>query len=78
MKNQKKFNRKLKLNKATIARLDQEKVRGGKTAGCKPTQIGSPCPCNRTIPTEVICTLYDCLSIHICTLCNVDCSPETN
>lgn len=67
MKTRKKFDRKLKLNKETIARLDQNKVRGGATAGCEPTQKGSPCPCNRTIPTEVICTLYDCpTSIHIC------------
>jgi hypothetical protein len=45
MKKQKKFNRKLKLNKATITKLEQEKVYGGATAGCGVTTPYVKCPC---------------------------------
>ena len=61
---QQKLGRKLQLKKETIATLEQKKVLGGAT-----TRVTDciPCPCNRTVPTEVICTLYDCpTTIHVC------------
>ena len=54
MKNEKKFGRKLKLNKETIGRLDQNdamNVAGGRTATCNTkfdtcdTDCGLPCLC---------------------------------
>jgi hypothetical protein len=67
MKKQKKFGRKLALNKETIERLtqsDNKKVVGGIT---KPTMCGitnewMPCPCEYpdTTPPTLICTKYCC------------------
>ncbi len=68
MKKQKKFGRKLQLNKETIAQLDQKKVKGGIPPG----------PCGTTFPTEAICTVADCYTIHqsnCVTNCVTDCSP---
>lgn len=65
MKKQKKFGRKLQLNKETIATLNQDKVRGGGPSD-------KICPCHTTFPTEVVCTAADCPTIHI-TLCQTDC-----
>jgi hypothetical protein len=53
MKRQKKFGRKLALNKQTIARLGQEKVLGGAT-GIVTECI--QCPCGQTVPTETACS----------------------
>jgi hypothetical protein len=50
MKKQKKLGRRLKLNKQTIAQLDQDKVLGGATISCS-----DPCPCDNTVATEA-CT----------------------
>lgn len=63
MKTQKKLGRKLTLNKLTIACLEQKSVLAGKP----------PVPCNRTVPTEVICTLYDCYTIHVGATCPASC-----
>jgi hypothetical protein len=68
MKKQKKFGRKLQLNKETIAKLNQKKVLAGKP----------PIPCGTTFPTEVICTVADCYTIHFSncvTNCVTDCAP---
>jgi hypothetical protein len=69
MKKQKKFGRKLALNKQTIARLGQEKVLGGAT-GIVTECI--QCPCGQTVPTETACsnacptdTCY-CITINNC------------
>ena len=59
---QKKFRRKLQLNKETIARLNQEKVLAG----------NPPSPCGETIPTEVICSVIYCYTINY-TLCDTNC-----
>lgn len=68
MKKQKKFGRKLKLNKETITVLNgsiTDKVVAGKPILTLPDTICC-IPCHLTIPTEVICTEYDCYTIHIC------------
>lgn len=62
MNNQKKFGRKLALNKETIERLtqsDSTRVIGGKTfPNCPPTSPDVPCPCLHpiTIPDTFLCT----------------------
>jgi hypothetical protein len=58
MKNKKKFGRKLSLNRETIATLEQRNVHGGRPVETRQTTCCVPC-C-KSIPTEVICTLYDC------------------
>jgi hypothetical protein len=50
MKKQKKFGRTLQLNKETISKLNQDKVRGGATTFCS-----LPCPCNQSGVSEITC-----------------------
>jgi hypothetical protein len=73
MKKQKKFGRKLSLNKQTIASLGKRQVVGGAT-GIVTECIA--CPCGQTIATEVICSLVDCYTINTPTCQTCDC-PNT-
>jgi hypothetical protein len=75
MKKQKKFGRKLALNKETIATLNQQKVVGGRTTIVSECLA---CPCGQTIETEVICSLIDCYTINTptCQTCDT-CGGET-
>jgi len=63
MKKQKKFGRKLQLNKETIARLDQRKVKAG----------GLNTVCADTIETEAcgvtICNYQTCETCETCQTC---------
>lgn len=71
MKKQKKFNRKLKLNKVTIATLTQKKVLAGRTAEL--TGI-CYCPCNETVETEIPTCPATCVATCIAT-CAETCDP---
>jgi hypothetical protein len=72
MKKQKKFERKLKLNKETIATLHKKKVNAG--AGERTIYCSDPCPCYETIPTEATCKTA-CSPLTACgqTECGLPC-----
>ena len=70
MKKQK-FGRQLKLHKETIAKLNPSGT-ANVVGGAATARTYCCVPCNRTIPTEVICTLYDCLTVHL-TECVTNC-----
>ena len=69
MKKQKKFSRKLQLNKETITHLDQNKVHAGRLATV----------CGDTIITEALCgTVCDCYTNETCQTCRTcTCGGET-